>query len=348
MSDIPSSTAATEAPPSPIMRAPLPFSTRINCAIRLWAFKIFVKVAVGIHRFLKPSPVETRPTYTKYYPPRPGIKNRVFVPKTYKPGDKALPLYINIHGGGFAVGDPQFDDHLASMMCEKGICVVSIGYRLSPIWSHPTQVHDCAALAQAVLDDPELDFVDKKNAAIGGYSAGGNLSLGLTQLESMRGKFAGVVGLYPAVDFARTIEQMLKERADTSGKKDKLQGLGNLFNWGFIPEGTDRTDPSLSPFFAKKEHLPKNVCLVGCELDILCRAAEDMAEKLARGEEGERKDFTEGSGWEVGSVRWEKLLGQEHGFDHVVEKGEREVDRLKVTKEVHDRVADWLFRKVYA
>jgi len=122
------------------------------------------------------------------------------------------------------------------------------------------------------------------------------------------------------------------------------------FKWSFLPAGVDLRDPLLSPIFAKRENLPPKACVIGCELDSLCAQDEDMAEFLAEGEEAERKALTVGTGWEKGAVRWEKVLGWGHGWDHDEAKckGEREAERMKSVREVHGRVAEWLLREVYA
>ena len=332
---------------SPLVTAPLPFSTRVSYAVRLWALKILVKCLRGFAKVLKSKPVCKRPTYIKKYPVRSMIRNRIFIPKSYKAGDRALPLYINIHGGGFALPGPDVDDDFARRFANKhSICVVSIGYRRAPRYFFPYPVHDCAALAEAVLDDPDLP-IDRKKTAIGGFSAGGNLALGAIQADGLKGRVSGVVGFYPIVDFARPVAQKLKDRPSTPGKKDVLAGTGSWFTWAYIPQDTDRTNPLLSPIFAKKEDLPPKICLIGCELDMLCKEAQDMAEDLAETEDGPKKDFADGVGWEKGGVRWEKVVGEEHAFDHSENNGEGGAARRKRAEELHDGLAQWLFREVY-
>ena len=276
------------------------------------------------------------------------ITNRVFIPSSYKTGDRTLPLYISVHGGGFALPGPDIDDDFASRFANKhGICVVSIGYRRAPRHFFPYPVHDCAALAEAVVDDPDLP-VDRKKVAMGGFSSGGNLSLAAIQLDSLKGKISGVVGFYPPVDFARPVAQKFKDRPLTPGKKDMLAATGSWFTWAYVPQETDRKNPLLSPIYAKKEDLPPKVCLIGCELDMLCKEAQDMADRLAETEEGVKKILADGNGWEKGGVRWEKVIGEEHAFDHAESKGEGGIARSKRAEELHDSVARWLFREVYA
>ncbi|MCJ1283816.1 hypothetical protein MMC26_003147 [Xylographa opegraphella] len=340
-----------EEPPAPITLAPLPFSSRLNSAIRLWLMKIMVKIFVTISLLVKPPPPSERPTYIKTYAVRPNIKNRVFIPHSYQTGGKPLPLYIDIHGGGFALFEPRIDDEYCSYMARHhGICVVSIGYRHAPRYRFPTQPMDCAALAQAVLDDPDLPC-DKSRVVIGGFSAGGNLSLAVSQMDGLRGRVKAVVAYYPVVDFSRSGPRKLKNRPATPGVKDPLEKSGAWMEWGYIAPGTKRMDPTLSPIFAKREDLPPNICLMGCEYDMLREEAEDMAEQLAKEEPGEKKTLKIGEGWETenGKIRWEKISGQYHGFDQVPVNFDKpaEAARVQRANELYDAVAEWLYRTVY-
>jgi acetyl esterase/lipase len=325
---------------------PLPFLTRIQYAIGLWTYSTIVKVAILIFRFVKPLPHTLLPTYTKKYTVRPTITNRVFIPRTYKSGDKPLPLFIDIHGGGFAIGAPLVDGRDNAILAHQhGICVVSIGYRLAPKFRFPSLPEDCAVLAEAVINDPDLP-IDRSKVAIGGYSAGGNLSLTASQVNGLHNKIKGVVAYYPIVDFTRSNAEKLKNRA-SNGKEDMLKTLAPWFKWAYLPPGTDTRNPLLSPILAPREKLPKNICIIGCEYDMLFKEAEDMAKLLAEKENGEMKMMKDGNAYEKGNVRWEKIAGMEHGFNQIPAIGESGMRRLKRGEEMHADVAEWLFRKVY-
>lgn len=95
--------ATEEAPP--LLKVPLPFPHRLNCFIRLWNFKFVVYFFLKIHRLVYPPAAALRPTLVTRYSCRPGLENGLFFPKGYEGG--LLGVYFNVHGGGFAVCDPQ-------------------------------------------------------------------------------------------------------------------------------------------------------------------------------------------------------------------------------------------------
>ncbi|CAD6578800.1 MAG: hypothetical protein CYPHOPRED_000676 [Cyphobasidiales sp. Tagirdzhanova-0007] len=318
--------------------------TTISYWIRLKLFQLVVSVAFTLRRL----PVGDLPTYTKRYSVLPSSPARIFIPRTYKAGDALLPLFIDIHGGGFALCDPRVDDSDNAILCHMhGICVVSIGYRKGPSWKWPTAPNDCAALIAAVLEDAELP-VDKSKVAVGGYSAGANIALASVQLNSLHERITGVVAYYPVVDLSRTLKTKLSYSKVAPGRKrDMLIRLSPCFGYSYVPPGTYMRDPLLSPIFAKRSNLPKKLCLIGCEYDMLCGEARDMAEQLAEGEMGERRTYADA--WEQGGVRWELLPGVEHGFNMVPAGKDPEVlaEKRRRTEKMHQSVADWLFREVY-
>jgi hypothetical protein len=117
----------------------------------------------------------------------------------------------------------------------------------------------------------------------------------------------------------------------------------------------------LSPLYAERDKLPQNLCVFGCEFDMLCREAELFAEKMAGVGSGERtgSDIL----WEKNNVRWEKILGESHGmsiswdiyamltvmigFDQMIVHGEEKIRTHKRRNKMWGDAADWLFREVY-
>jgi acetyl esterase/lipase len=129
-----------------------------------------------------------------------------------------------------------------------------------------------------VLQDQYLP-VDYSKLALGGFSAGGNVSLAIAQMDGLRGRFGSLVTIYPVVDFSGTFKGTFKSTKD--GKRDFLENTGRLFDWGYITQGQDRTDSLLSPIYAKREYLPRRILFIGAEDDVLGHEAEVMALRLA-------------------------------------------------------------------
>lgn len=330
----------------PLSSPLLPVTTRMSYFFQLWAFKISVSIGFSLMRLLKPSLATYNPTYKKNYPCRPHLQNRVFIPKNRKDGE-LLPLYLDIHGGGFAVCDPQFDDEFCAVLSNRfNLVVVSVNYSKSPSVAFPVPTHDVAAIAQAVIEDSGLP-IDKSRVAMGGFSAGGNLSLSAVQLPELQGKIKAVVPWYPVTDWVTKTKQKLKTRAYRSpGDKDGLRWTGKLFNYGYCPAGTNLRDPLLSVSFAKRENLPEWIFMVAAEYDMLANEAGKMMYGLAGIEEPSEK---EKYAFERKGYRWMLVRDVEHGFTHnQLEMGEKEEKRVAERDKAMGEVGEWLFNGPFA
>lgn len=222
-------------------------------------------------------------------------------------------------------------------------CIVSLNYRKAPLHPFPTPAQDIAALVPAVLADSDLPVDRSKPVAMGGFSAGGNLSLAAAQTEALQGKIKGLVPVYPVVDFSGMFPREYKP--SKTGKPDVLKNMAAWFDWGYISAGTDRRDPLLSTIYAPRERLPAKVFLIGAEEDVLCRATEAMANNLAEKENGARSG--DENDWTKGGIAWKKVLDRQHGFTHMHLKGEEEESRKKLCNKVYEQIAHWLDKEVY-
>lgn len=317
----------------PIIAPTLPFFARLVLAVRCWTFKSFVYLGLNAMYYIKAKELAKHsPTYSKIYEVRPMLKNRVFVPSSFKPGTK-IPLFIDVHGGGFALCDPQVDDEFCHQLANKyNLCVVSINYRKAPLYPFPTLIHDAKAIAKAVIADPDLP-VDHSKIALGGFSAGGNICLAIAQLDGIREKVKAIVPIYPVVDFSGTYKG--KARADQWGRPDHLEKMAPIFNWAYVSNGEDRLNPLMSPIFATREDLPQKIFFIGAEYDYLCHEAGEMAKKLA----GVEKDT---DSWSKGGIKWRKVTGVRHGFIHVRLKGQAEVERAEAVATTYAEIGKWL------
>jgi acetyl esterase len=104
------------------------------------------------------------------------IRVRLYRPSSV-PSDTPLPGLVFAHGGGWVFGNLDSHDVLcAQLSLEAGITVMAVDYRLAPDCRFPDAFDDViAALAWAGKSGDQAG-IDKERLAIGGDSAGGNLS----------------------------------------------------------------------------------------------------------------------------------------------------------------------------
>jgi len=99
------------------------------------------------------------------------VKIRVLLPPTIK------AVYLDIHGGGWAIGSATMGERLNWQLAETaGVAVVSVDYRLAPEYPYPAAPDDCEAVAVWLLETAKGEFGTER-LLIGGESAGAHLAV---------------------------------------------------------------------------------------------------------------------------------------------------------------------------
>jgi acetyl esterase/lipase len=331
-----------------IYRKP-PITSRISYFLKVWSLKIVNTLVFLVIRFLKPIPREQRPTIIRAYSCRPHLRNRIFIPRSYKTGE-LLPLYLDAHGGGHTLCDAEFDDTFCSTFANQfNVLVVSIEYTRAPRSKFPGPTNDVVAIAQAIIEDEALP-VDKSRVVFGGFSAGGNLALSAAQTPALKDKIHGIVSWYPCTDYSLTAAEKQSSRPYRTAKDtDDLKDWPPIFSWAYIRPGQNIRDPLLSVRYAKRENLPSWIYMIGAEYDMLANEARQTIFDIANLDKLEREDGI--YEFEKDTYRWTLVRGIRHGFTHDMmdDRGAdaKAMDK-KRTEEMLEEVGKWLFKGPFA
>jgi acetyl esterase/lipase len=332
---------------TPLLAEPPSFKHQFRYFLVVWTIKIIIAIRIAYLHFFFPTP-ETRPTFLRTYSCRPNLPVRVFVPESRLEGSQTpLPLLLDIHEGAFATSDASVDDPFCHSWCKRtGMLVVSLNYRKAPVHRFPVPVHDVAAVARAVIDDKTLN-IDKTRIIISGFSAGGNLALTACQLPELKGRIKAAISYFPIVDWSASPPHKWAKRLYTENATEAINTAGHAIDWGYVPAGQDRKSALLSPCYADRDELPKYVCLIGAQHDMLCREARDMIYSLAGEKVPEHEDGWN-KGWERGTYKWMLAMGVKHGFtdEFRTRQGQGLEQRKKVRDETYASVHKWLEAKV--
>jgi acetyl esterase len=179
--------------------------------------------------------------------PHGDLPARLYVPRGTT---GTSPLLFFVHGGGWVYGDLESHDGVCRYLTEQsGVRVLALDYRKAPEHPFPAALHDCFAAYTWTRGHAAELGADPARIAVGGDSAGGNLSIGVC----LRAREDGVpqpvvqVLVYPGTDFS----QRLPSR--------EMFGQGFYLSTEFIdrceaayvPDSADTADPLLSPLQAK-------------------------------------------------------------------------------------------------
>src|SRR5689334_17959612 len=130
------------------------------------------------------------------------IPVRIYTPD----GDGPFPVLVFFHGGGWVICSLDSHDGICRALANGAGCVaVSVDYRLAPEHKFPAAPEDCFAATQWVAAHAGELHADPNRLAVGGDSAGGNLTAVVTQMAREHGgpTLAFQLLIYPAVDFRR-------------------------------------------------------------------------------------------------------------------------------------------------
>ncbi len=112
-------------------------------------------------------------------------------------------LFINMHGGGMVRGYQERDTVFCAQLANwLGIKVLDIDYRLAPEHPFPTAVYECHDVVSWAFENAHSLGIDPKRIALGGHSAGANLTAAVTLMAIDNDSFDLCAQLldYPMVD----------------------------------------------------------------------------------------------------------------------------------------------------
>ena len=95
-----------------------------------------------------------------------------------------LPVYIDVHGGGFVYGYKELNRNFCIALARRGFAVISISYRVYPQADFLGQLQDVNAAISWLQNHADEYPIDPNRMGITGDSAGGCLSLYTLAIQS--------------------------------------------------------------------------------------------------------------------------------------------------------------------
>jgi acetyl esterase len=187
-----------------------------------------------------------------------GVRADVIVP----PASGLFPTLIYLHGGGWSIGSPATHAKLARELCTRvGAVVVNVDYRLAPEHPFPVPLDDCVSAARWVKKNVGQYGGDSDRIAIGGDSAGGNLSAAVVNDLRDEMTFRAVLLIYGAFDLLasrRDYDRWAPEEDPVLPKRSMDMMLA-----AYMSGGASVRDARVSPIHADVSHFPPALLLCG-------------------------------------------------------------------------------------
>ena len=202
----------------------------------------------------------------------------------YRTGSEAelQPLFLNVHGGGFIKGRRDQDIVFCRNFGSRSGCVIAdIDYVPSPAMRYPGQVYACYDVLQYFAKHAEELGIDRAKIAMGGHSAGGNLTAAAILMAIDEGTFVPALQIldYAALDLATPGGE--KRNGNSNPRIPAWKS--DFYNKMYVnPE--DAGEVYCSPAKASDEQLAKmpSSVVISCDSDSFCDEDEQFAARLLK------------------------------------------------------------------
>jgi acetyl esterase len=208
------------------------------------------------------------------------------------PRAEGQPLFLYLHGGGWSAGSIETHDHVARQLAlVTAAAVVSLDYPLLPEQPFPAAPTQCAALVQWLAANGGSLGLDGSRIAMGGDSAGANISAA----TAVALRDAGVNALSLVIPVYGAFAPDLDEESHRTNGDGRwgLQTASVYFYWQHYV-GSDpatRRHPLAAPLHADLRGLPPMLVIAG-GLDAIRDESRLFAAALARaGQEVHYKEY---------------------------------------------------------
>ncbi len=209
--------------------------------------------------------------------PGPGgdIPIRVYTPE----GSGPFPGLVYFHGGGWVLCDLDTHETVCRALARRApAVVVAVDYRLAPEHKFPAAVEDAMAATQWVAANAATLGIDPDRIAVGGDSAGGNLSA-VVSLKSRRSgpKISLQALIYPVTDLSSFGTGSYREFAE--GYHLTASEMA-WFRGEYLGNPGQACDPDASPLLAPDLSGAPPALVITAECDVLRDEGEAYAERL--------------------------------------------------------------------
>lgn len=199
---------------------------------------------------------------------------RVYIPTDAMDNGAGLVFF---HGGGFTVGSlGTYDPFCRRLAAVSGVRIVSVDYRMAPEHRFPAAVDDALAAFDTVRAGRLQSFgFNAERLAVGGDSAGGNLTAIVTQQR--RGEAIFQLLIYPLLQLVEIKRKKSRWQDGPFLAEPTLAHIREVY----LPDPGTASDPRVSPLLAPDLRNLPPAYILAAELDPLLAEGAAYADKLA-------------------------------------------------------------------
>jgi acetyl esterase len=200
--------------------------------------------------------------------------------RIHRPERGELPGLVYLHGGGWTLFSIDTHDRVMREYAARAqCCVIGIDYALSPESRFPVALEQVMDVVDWLLEHGRERGIDPERLAIGGDSAGANLSVATCLLRKDRDATPPLRGM--VLNYGAFVSRSSAEACRRYGGPEYMLGCEEMSHYwkNYMRSDGDADNPLVCPLLAWPAGLPPAFLAVA-ECDILAEQSVRMAGRL--------------------------------------------------------------------
>lgn len=200
--------------------------------------------------------------------------------RVHRPGKGKLPGLVYLHGGGWTIFSIDTHDRvMREYAARAGCCVIGVDYALSPESRFPVALEQVVDVVQWLADAGEGLGIDARRLAIGGDSAGANLSVAASLM--LRDQRSSPPLCAMILNYGAFIARCSAESCRRFDGPEYMLGCEEMSGYwrNYLRNDRDAENPLACPMLATLSGLPPAFLAIA-ECDILAEQNGEMARRL--------------------------------------------------------------------
>jgi acetyl esterase len=200
--------------------------------------------------------------------------------RVHRPVRGGLPGLVYLHGGGWTLFSVDTHDRvMREYAARAGCCVIGVDYALSPERKFPVALEQVADVVTRLATEGRELGIDAARMAIGGDSAGANLSVASCLLLRDQAPVLPVCAML--LNYGAFVSRCSEDSCRRFGGPEYMLGCEEMAGYwrNYMRSSEDAQNPLVCPLLASLEGLPPAFFAIA-ECDVLAEQNLEMARRL--------------------------------------------------------------------
>jgi len=200
--------------------------------------------------------------------------------RIHRPAEGKLPGLVYLHGGGWTLFSIETHDRLMREYAARaGCCVIGVDYALSPEHRFPIALEQVVDVVNWLAEQGSALGIDAERLAIGGDSAGANLSVASCLVRRDQSSIPPLCAML--LNYGAFAARCSADACRRYGGPEYMLGCEEMSQYwrNYMQRDEDAGHPLVCPLLASLDGLPPAFLSIA-ECDVLAEQSIEMAHRL--------------------------------------------------------------------